>query len=145
MSRVSFLNSRFQNHPDRVILKKYQSLSNQSFKHNLPHMPSLNLIPTLSFELRFRMFIINDYNRKKHSSHRRCSLKNVVLKNFVIFTGKNICQSLFFNKVSCAAGNFIKKRLWHRCFPVSFAKFLRTTFLQKTSGRLPLKANAYYP
>ena len=22
----------------------------------------------------------------------------------------------------------LKKRLWHRCFPVNFAKFLRTTF-----------------
>ena len=25
--------------------------------------------------------------------------------------------------------NFIKKRLQHRCFPVKFAKFLRTPFL----------------
>ena len=25
--------------------------------------------------------------------------------------------------------NFIKKRLWHRCIPVNFAKFLRTPFL----------------
>ena len=24
----------------------------------------------------------------------------------------------------------LKKRLWHRCFPVNFAKFLRTPFLQ---------------
>ena len=28
----------------------------------------------------------------------------------------------------------LKKRLWHRSFPVNFAKFLRTTFLQNTSG-----------
>ena len=34
----------------------------------------------------------------------------------------------------------LKKRLWHRCFPVNFAKFLRTPFLQNTSGRLLLKA-----
>ena len=26
--------------------------------------------------------------------------------------------------------SLLKKRLWHRCFPVIFAKFLRTTFLQ---------------
>ena len=25
--------------------------------------------------------------------------------------------------------NFIKKRLWHRLFPVNFAKFIRTPFL----------------
>ena len=28
----------------------------------------------------------------------------------------------------------LKKRLWHKCFPVNFAKFLKTLFLQKTSG-----------
>ena len=32
--------------------------------------------------------------------------------------------------------NFTKKRLWHECFTVNFAKFLRTPFLQNTSGRL---------
>ena len=33
----------------------------------------------------------------------------------------------------------LKKRLRHRCFPVNFAKFLRTPFSQNTSGRLLLK------
>ena len=33
----------------------------------------------------------------------------------------------------------LKKRLWHRCFPVNFAKFLRTPFLQNNFGRLLLK------
>ena len=28
----------------------------------------------------------------------------------------------------------LKKSLWHRCFPVNFVKFLRTTFLQNISG-----------
>ena len=36
---------------------------------------------------------------------------------------------------SCARVYFLlKMRLWHRCFPVNFAKFLRTFFLQNTSG-----------
>ena len=30
----------------------------------------------------------------------------------------------------------LKKRLWHRCFPVNFAKFLRTPFSQNTSKKL---------
>ena len=34
------------------------------------------------------------------------------------------------------ACNFIEKGLWHRCFPVNFAKFLGILFLQNTSGRL---------
>ena len=32
--------------------------------------------------------------------------------------------------------SLLKKRLWHRCFPVNFAKFLRTPFSQNTSGQL---------
>ena len=35
----------------------------------------------------------------------------------------------------------LKKRLWHRCFPVNFTKFLRTPFLQNTSGRLILPSH----
>ena len=37
------------------------------------------------------------------------------------------------------ACNFIKERLWRKCFPVNFVKFLRTPFLQNTSGRLFLE------
>ena len=32
----------------------------------------------------------------------------------------------------------LKNRLCHRCFPVNFEKFLRTLFLQNTSGQLLL-------
>ena len=48
--------------------------------------------------------------------------KKGVLRNFVKFTGKYLCQGLFSNKVS---------GLWYRCFPVNFAKFLRTPFLKE--------------
>ena len=73
------------------------------------------------------------------SSHRRWSAEKGVLTNLAKFTAKHLCQSLFFNKVAgLEAYNFIKKRHWHRCFPVNFAKFLRTPFLQNTSGRLIL-------
>ena len=37
--------------------------------------------------------------------------KKGVLRNFTKFTGKHLCHSL-----------------WHRCFTVSFVKFLRTPF-----------------
>ena len=59
-----------------------------------------------------------------------------ILRNFTKLTGKYLCQSLFFNKV--AGLRLLKKRLWHRCFPVNFIKFLRTPFLQNISGRLLL-------
>ena len=32
----------------------------------------------------------------------------------------------------------LKKRPWRKCFSVDFVKFLRTPFLQNTSGRLLL-------
>ena len=49
-----------------------------------------------------------------------------VVRNFTKFTGKHLCQS-FFNKVAgLTPATLLKKRLWYRCFPVNFAKFLRT-------------------
>ena len=74
------------------------------------------------------------------SSHRRCSVRKDILRNFAKFKGKHLCQSLFFNKVAGRPATLFKKRLWRRCFLVSFAKFLRTPFftehLQKTTSEL---------
>ena len=56
--------------------------------------------------------------------------KKGVLRNFAKFTGKHLCQSLFFNKVTgLSPATLLKKRLWHRCFLANFTKFLRTPFL----------------
>ena len=64
---------------------------------------------------------------RNRSSHRRCSVREGVLRNFAKFPGKYLCQSLFFNKV---AG------LRKTCeFPVNFAKFSRTLFLQNYGSR----------
>ena len=41
-------------------------------------------------------------------------------------------------KLQASACNFIKKRLWPRCFPMNFAWFLRTPILQNTTERLLL-------
>ena len=50
---------------------------------------------------------------------------------------ENIYASVsFFNKVAGLRPAILlillKKRLWHRCFPVNFAKFLKTPFLKRT-------------
>ena len=43
--------------------------------------------------------------------------KNRFLRDFANFTGKHLCQSLFFNKVSdLSPATLLKKRLCHRCF-----------------------------
>ena len=57
-------------------------------------------------------------------------MKMDVLKNFGKFTGKHMCQRpLFYSKVAVLRpATLLKKRLWHRCFPVNFARFLGTSF-----------------
>ena len=68
-----------------------------------------------------------------------CSLKKGVLRNFVKFTWKYLCQSLFFNKVTgLRPTTLFKRRPWHRCFSVNFVKFLRIAFLQNIYERLLL-------
>ena len=88
------------------------------------------------------------------SSHRRCSVKKCVLSNFSKFSEKHLCQKLFFNKVAGLwqftrdvlwkrllyqiLPTLLKNSLWHRCFSVNFAKFLRIPFLQNPSRLLLL-------
>ena len=61
------------------------------------------------------------------SSHRRCSVRKGVLRNFAKFTGKHLCQSLYFNKVAGL-----------RPEGCEFCEISKNTFLQNKSGRLRL-------
>ena len=71
----------------------------------------------------------NYITTNSRSSRPEVFCKKGVLRNIAKFTGKHLCQSLFFNKVAgLRPATLLKKRLWHRCFPVNFAKFLRTPF-----------------
>ena len=38
--------------------------------------------------------------------------------------------------IKIGVATLLKKKLWHRCFPVNFAKILRTHFRKNSSGRL---------
>ena len=51
-----------------------------------------------------------------------CSTKYLFVKNFAKF---KFCQR---------SATLLKRRLQHMCFPLKFAKFLTTSFLQNTSG-----------
>ena len=96
-----------------------------------PVMPWEKLYWKFDMTWRLTSLLIPWRNR---SSRQRCSMKKSVLRNFAKFTRKHLCHSLFFNKVRPAP--LLKKRLWHRCFLVNFANFLR---IQNTSGWLLLK------
>ena len=76
-------------------------------------------------QIKKNLFWVFEMNR---SSRPEVFCKNGVLKNFATFTGKHLCQSLFVIKLQPNTCNFIEKRLWHRCFPVNFVKFLGTPF-----------------
>ena len=81
--------------------------------------------PKVKFETNDRLLLV-----MSRSSDRKCSVSKGVLKNFANFTGKHMCWTLF-----------LKKRLQHRCFPVKFAKLLRTLVLKNTSEQLLLAAS----
>ena len=107
-------------------------------------MPAINGSPYChTYWKRIPVFSgVNEQRKTWGSSEavaRRCSMKKVfhmgVLRNFEKFTGKHVCQDLFFNKAaSLCPTTLLKNILWHRCFPLNFAKFLRTLFLQNTSS-----------
>ena len=59
-------------------------------------------------------------------------MKKGALRDFAKFTRKHLLIKL-------QVLSFIKKETLAQVFPVNFAKFLRTPFLQNTSGRLLLK------
>ena len=63
------------------------------------------------------------------SSHQKCSARKDVLRNFSKFTRKHLCQVLFYKKVAgLEPATLLKMRLWHRCFCINFAKFLKPPF-----------------
>ena len=65
---------------------------------------------------------------KERSSRPDVFCKKGVIRNFPKFIGKHLCQSFFFNN---RPATLLKKRLWHRSYPVNFGKFLRVRFFIK--------------
>ena len=76
---------------------------------------------------------------QNRSSHLEVFCQRSVLKDVAKFTGKHLRQNLFFNKVTVLrSATLVRKRPWHRCFPMNFTMFLRTSFY-----RTPLVAASY--
>ena len=65
------------------------------------------------------------------SSHRKCSIRKGVLRNWAKFTGKHLRQGLFFNK-TC---NFIGKESLLQVFSCEFCQISKNIFF---TGHLPL-------
>ena len=66
----------------------------------LTHPISLTFLSNfLSSDSRVFIFFLFCISSNNRSNYRRCSVKNSVLRNFAKFTGKHLCQILFFNKI----------------------------------------------
>ena len=113
--RENFIKPLGENIRWRPILAKLQTL-NQRFYKNLP-----------SSESEFSEIF---YSSCESSFSSRTSEK----RHFWIFN-MIICRSsrsdVFRRKDVLKPATLLKKRLWHRCFPVNFAKFLRKPFLKE--------------
>ena len=71
------------------------------------------------------------------SNHLEVFCKRAVLKNLTKSTGKHLCQSL-------KPTTLLRNRLWHSCFPMNFAKFLRTSFFIEHLHQLLLNHTSPY-
>ena len=82
----------------------------------------------------------NTYLIQEQLFWNRCFLKlcKIHLKT-------SLLESLFNNVAGLMAWNFIKKRLWHRYFPVNFLQFLKKPYLQNISGWLHLLIPLFKP
>ena len=80
----------------------------------------------------------NNFNNycADRNSHRRFSVKKVVVRNFRKFTGKHLCQRLFFDKVA----DLRPEHLLHRTLPVAACDCTNWTLLlqYKTMKSVPV-------
>ena len=105
-----------------------------TLKHSLINFKMCNPCKSLTW-------FINKYSTKFHgiyffnetfkttkmittrSSRSEVFCRKDVHRNFPTFTWKHLRPA-----------TILKKRLWNRCFPVNFLKFLKTLFLQNSFG-----------
>ena len=99
---------------------KYQVLSQIPCRHNtLNSCEHESLMRQRTAHFSGRISFINalvplftKFFAAARSSHQRCSIKKGVLRNFTKFTGKHLCQSLFFNKVADLRTLLVNAAIW---------------------------------
>ena len=72
---------------------------------------------------------------RNRSSHWWCSLRKSVLRNKIKFTGKHLCQSLFFNKVAGSC-NVIKNEALAQVFSCEFCEISKNKFFTERKSYL---------
>ena len=86
-----------------------------------------NLEDAVCFDPTETSYILENYYEDR-SSRPEVFCKKDILRNLVKFTGKHLCQSLFFYEVAGGARNFIKKETLAQVFSCEFWKYSNNTF-----------------
>ena len=82
--------------------------------------------PEFHIDLTYKIKLTITHNR---SSCPEVFCKKGVLTNFTKFTGKHLCQSLFFNKVSDLRPAALFKKSMAQVFSCEFCEISKNTFL----------------
>ena len=112
---------------DLLLINSSRYLVSECLEFISHHTKEILYVNTNFMGKHFHLFLILILKKPVfRSSLPELLYKNCVLRNLAKFTWKHLCQSLFFNNVAgLRSATLLKKRLWHRCFPVNFAIFLR--------------------
>ena len=119
-------------------LLPFSKQKKRKIKLKKKRLVSIKVIRWSQFETKTRKFPV-----KSNRSHMFFKI-GVLLKLRKFHCGTPVLEYLFNKVASLKACNFIKKIIQLRCFPVKFAKFLRTSFLQNTSGGSLLLTVIFY-
>ena len=79
----------------------------------------------------FFTVIFSKFCKKFRSSRQRCSIKKVVLKNFVTFTVKHLCWSLFLKKLLDWRPKILLKETPTQVLFCEYCKIFKNTYFEK--------------
>ena len=68
------------------------------------------------------------FSREIEAVVQKCSVKKLFFRNFAKFTGKRLCQGLFFNKVAGQSPATLLKKTLAQVFSFEFCEISKNTF-----------------
>ena len=125
LKRILFISSdkkKWNNtETDRKNMEKENNTDESDFSEKeIPDLNSLNFF--------WIWTKISEISTVVRSSHQRCSVTKGVLRNFENFTGKNLCQCLFFNKDAGLSPATLLKKTLAQVLSCEFCKISKNTF-----------------
>ena len=105
--------SKITSTPSRMLTVSFKKQLYQSNCDIMLKTRSTGLPTTKGKEVNSRLELFHKIQKQPQGVF----VKKNALRNFAKITGKNLCQSLFFNNLAVLRpATLIKKRFWHMCF-----------------------------